>query len=528
MVVAPGPFDLYLVASLPLVPLEVGQNPNGRASLPVAKVGAAVDPDARAPVGVAGSAGVPPPPKRLLSFALPSRVELSEDNVDRPCTVSFCLTGAQGDRIYGCSMSVVQDSDGYSLWCVVVLSCWPLVEVYKALLHSLFACRELFGLGSPDDVVLGPLVSFVDRAREQMIRVADELRFVNEHPLWCGVSLQPFFKALKWDAVDVSLLVLCLLTDQRVLLHSARRELLYPAAVALKSLIAPMQVAGVYIPYLPSVLLSAAETETLLNDTMQPYLIGCETALWASLPYQSSEIVIVDLDLGTVRQPEYLTGQLTFAALLQMRAVRDLCSNLQEGMGDVVRFRAPHIQAACLGFVLGFCDVFGGALAATSSKTTRDISVAETLGVLGEFSSDVVAQFARSGTDSVGCGQLRRAIRSAEASLFPRLAASLMQGCAVDQDVTPLLEHVWKSMPFNVWWQDREETGVIPHLLQHRTETRVLREYVREHLNSLRLVEAKVGDGLQTMFAEISGGGGSCTDSSSIATASIARASHLQ
>ena len=107
-----------------------------------------------------------------------------------------------------------------------------------------------------------------------MASLADELHFINEHPLWSGVSFQPLLRALKWNASNIVLLMVSLLTDQRVLLHTTRRELLYPAAAALKSLIAPLRSAGIFIPFLPGSLLSQVEADTLVNEATQPYIIG--------------------------------------------------------------------------------------------------------------------------------------------------------------------------------------------------------------------------------------------------------------
>ncbi|CAK0907470.1 unnamed protein product, partial [Prorocentrum cordatum] len=96
----PGLFELFLLAPLPLQPA-----PSASGTAPFA----AVDPAAaQEPLGVGALAAAP---SRLLRFALPRRVELSEANSDRPCTASFALTDARGDHAYGCAMTVVHEDE---------------------------------------------------------------------------------------------------------------------------------------------------------------------------------------------------------------------------------------------------------------------------------------------------------------------------------------------------------------------------------------------------------------------------------
>ena len=60
-----------------------------------------------APVGIAAAKTQP----KLLSFALPTSVELSEANMDRPSTATFCLTGKNAERVFGCTMTVLQENE---------------------------------------------------------------------------------------------------------------------------------------------------------------------------------------------------------------------------------------------------------------------------------------------------------------------------------------------------------------------------------------------------------------------------------
>ena len=149
-----------------------------------------------------------------------------------------------------------------------------------------------------------------------------ELEWLTSHPLWLPVPLAPLFKALRWEPAEAAYLLMALLTDQKVVLHSTDTALLFCACEALKALVSPLEYRAVYIPLLPAPLMSADEVRTLLVDCSTPYLIGIDSALLASLwggdskqPSASASAsappvalqdysVVVDLDAGTQPQPQ--------------------------------------------------------------------------------------------------------------------------------------------------------------------------------------------------------------------------------
>lgn len=450
----------------------------------------------------------PPPPPKLLSFAAPIKVPMHDDYQDKPRTVPFCLQDSFGSRTYGCAMTVLQEVDGgggdYVLWGVTMLSVWPLVDVFKCLLHSLFACRKMFGIGpgvEGDGEPKDNFGLFVKRARAQLEMLSSELRYVVEHPLWCGTATLPLCRALRWDPEKLSFLILCLLFDQRVLLHSARRELLYPCVIALNSLIAPLKVAGIFIPYLPAGLMSEEEVDLLINEATQPSLIGAKSSLITRLPKLSQELISANLDQGTVRHPAMLAGRFQRDDLRKLWPVKRLCAQLAVTMKDQgSHFSETTVRSACLGFVMTLSNAFEGGFVAPGLSTQRDVRLAQMLRHMGEFSVDISQRFNRRAEPGPS-EELLRASRAAEASMLPTLAKNFMADAADDADVAPLLQQVWESMPFNVWWQERKDTGVTNHLLHHHTSIDALKDCVREQMRSLEAIESRVQVKLQKTFA---------------------------
>ena len=104
------------------------------------------------------------PPPRLGAFALPALVD--ENAPDRPRDCSFALTAAGGSRLFGTVLQLCDPSrtaaahlrhraaaaaEGGApptsvrceLSALVLLSAWPMYEMFKCLLHHVFAqvCR---------------------------------------------------------------------------------------------------------------------------------------------------------------------------------------------------------------------------------------------------------------------------------------------------------------------------------------------------------------------------------------------------
>jgi hypothetical protein len=257
------------------------------------------------------------PPPRLAAFAFPESID--EELLDQPRDVCFCLTLSDGSRVHGSALQMCDPdpaaSDRVTVRALVLLSKWPCYDAWKTLLHTIFSRRDELW---PADAPLSPsgrarfpeasldasspsLVTLLEQTASVLRQSGQELGWMTTHPLWLPTPLAPLFRSLRWQPAEAAYLLTCVLTDQRVLLHSEDAHRLYCSACALKALITPLETSTIFIPLLPQHLMSADEAGTLLCDCTRPYLIGCSTALLSSMGRSpSSEVVLVDLDRGQV------------------------------------------------------------------------------------------------------------------------------------------------------------------------------------------------------------------------------------
>ena len=188
------------------------------------------------------------PPPRLGAFALPSLVDA--DSPDKPRDCSFALTHDDGGRLYGtvlqlCEPVRLSDAGGgeaadgaeagdtvrCELSALVVLSVWPMYEMFKFLLHHVYAQREALWPTAAEGAAR--LCSLLEAATRALSGSRQELEWLTSHPLWLPVPLAPLFKALRWEPAEAAYLLVALLTDQKVVLHSTEGALLFCACEAL-------------------------------------------------------------------------------------------------------------------------------------------------------------------------------------------------------------------------------------------------------------------------------------------------------
>ena len=332
-------------------------------------------------------------PPRLGAFAMPSWIDA--EATDKPRDVSFALTSSDGGRLFGTVLQLCEPRKGFAaeqtsgtrceLSALVLLSTWPSYEIFKCLLHHVYSQREALWPVSPEPAAR--LSALLLEAQAALCGSRQELEWLTQHPLWLPTPLAPLFKALRWEPSEAAYLLLCLLTDQKVLLHSADASSLFCACEALKSLVTPLEYRAVYIPLLPASLMSLDEVGTLLTDCSTPYLIGCETALLAQLGTAAPAAllplsVVVDLDAGTVHHPS-ATGWFKATA----PPIISLCRELSRCMGDVMQFREAAAQAACLRFVVNTLNLSAGFLA--RSPAPADAEAASRLALLGRYADAI-------------------------------------------------------------------------------------------------------------------------------------------
>ena len=266
-----------------------------------------------------------------------------------------------------------------------------------------------------------PLAALLSHTAEVLAQSEQELRWLTNHPLWLPTALAPLFSSLRWQPAEIAYLLAALLSDQKVLLHSEDPHRLYHATCALKALISPLSYGHIFIPLLPTLLMSADEAEVLLVDCSTPYLIGCETSLLASFGTGAlpSTAVVVSLDRGIVRRAP---GTDWFDARAPPFA--SLCAELQRCMGGGGQpFRGLRAQAACLRFVVDVINIPTGFLA--SSPSPCDADALSRIRLLEAFAADAHARCKqhRSGLDEAALGTL-------EQSLYQSTGYLLAQVCA--------------------------------------------------------------------------------------------------
>ena len=225
------------------------------------------------------------PPPRLATFAMPARVD--SDLVDRPRDVCFCLTHADGARIHGSALQICDadpaDPEGrVVVRCLVLLSRWPVYELWKTMLHTIFSRREeLWPAGAPlspsgrarfptapADAASPRLAALLEQTGRVLEQSRQELCWLTSHPLWLSTPLAPLFKSLRWQPSEAAYLLAAVLTDQKVLIHSADAQRLYCATCALRALITPLVSSSIFIPLLPQVQLSRAPTRFVLSPEL--------------------------------------------------------------------------------------------------------------------------------------------------------------------------------------------------------------------------------------------------------------------
>jgi len=241
---------------------------------------------------------------------------------DLACSATDAQVGASASSAAACC-NLPARRQRMAVRSLAVLSKWPMVELQKTILKHIAANRVSLWPAPPasemdieettrkageyghatsasDADVVQPsiagarlraqrLTHLFRQIEREMLSSHAELSWLLAHPLWLPVPLAPLCRALRWEASQVAYLLMAVLTDQKVLLHSREPLLAFHAASALRYLMAPLEYSGVFIPLLPPPLMPPNDAATLLFDCSTPYLIGCETLLLRRLGGASTE-----------------------------------------------------------------------------------------------------------------------------------------------------------------------------------------------------------------------------------------------
>ena len=545
------------------------------------------------------------PPPRLAAFALPASI--SPSAFDQPSDVNFCLTLANGHRVHGAALQLAEQLDDDTtdasaphnrvvLRSLVMLSRWPVHDLWRTMLHTIYSRGEAIGptgalcqkAPTPDasaaDVEMAdvsdaspsasaapssPRPSSVDLLRDLLLHTTEvlgasqqELNWLTTHPLYLPTPLAPLFKALRWSASEAAYLLAALLTDQKGLLHSEQPHRLYCATCALRSLMTPLASSAVFIPLLPTHLMSLDEAHTLLHDCSTPYLIGVESAMLAAFDSALPQTaVVVDLDRGVVRRAPGSEEWFTARA----PPFESLVHELQGCMGAGAAFKALRAQAACLRFVIDVVNVRSGFLARSAADADADaLSRFNLLETFAEDASARCKQQARPGTplntpaidclrtalhQSVGArlsevcaeahvrhggaavgeasagggssngGRLRARSSSCSSISVASVGGSssalgewnaLVSSAVAGQESGAVgfaccgaLSHIYAAQPFREWWDARSPSRAPERLqwLDYRTKGVDLREYLRENHRSMKVLERSLEARLHAIWA---------------------------
>ena len=172
-----------------------------------------------------------PPPPRLAAFALPSWP--TADAFDRPRdAVHADARGSSRRTARRCSCArpptaaaaaptttTVAAPSGVGaprqarLSALVLLSRWPMYELFKTLLHLPTRSGTCCGRSAAQRCAR------CSAARRASSALQQELSWLTRHLLWLPTPLA-LFKALRQEAGDAAYLLAALLTDQKVILHT--------------------------------------------------------------------------------------------------------------------------------------------------------------------------------------------------------------------------------------------------------------------------------------------------------------------
>ena len=496
-----------------------------------------------------------PPPPRLAAFALPSW--LTADAFDRPRDVSFMLTHASGEPTYGSALQLCEAADGSSgraddddgsgapsggggaprqarLSALVLLSRWPMYELFKTLLHHLHAQRDVLWPVGGGGAALRALLG---RASRVLGGCSQELSWLTRHPLWLPTPLAPLFKALRWEAADAAYLLAALLTDQKVILHTHAPPSLFCASCARarssRRWSSPASSSRSCPP--PHVSRRGAHAARLLDAV--PHRRRLDAARRAGPPPAAA--VIVDLDAGVVQRPPQMgwfdARRPPFAAL---------CAELAGCMGGTARrpFRQvaltpPASASSSTRSTSGPRLPRGeqgarGRRARARACARRALRRRRAPALRPRWPRRGRARGARRaahvaegragrgvcGGGGGGGGEARGGGGGGGGAARRRVGGGLAEACAVsladaapplrpaaDEPVCAALQHVYRSQAFRTWWNAANGPAAAPdrsaQWLQYRAKGLELIEYVRENHATLAQLERSVEERMHAVLA---------------------------
>jgi len=263
-------------------------------------------------------------PTHVASFCFPNGCRVEEGTPRPPSFFTMALTLGTGERLYGCCLTVYDESRDVS-WlrkivensrpddpllecldgdkpvlhvpkCLVLLSHYEFFDVGRKFLRQLyrismvpsplpierFICNFCAEVPLPPAGRIAVVAGFTNDEQWRIERPPP-----NRLPL-ANFSFQPLFACL--CTPHVLIIWATLLKEGRLVVHSKHAALLGPVTQALVSLMFPLQWQGLYIPVVPQHMMID------LVEAPVPFLVGCT----CELPYVPEGVTVADLDTDTL------------------------------------------------------------------------------------------------------------------------------------------------------------------------------------------------------------------------------------
>lgn len=222
--------------------------------------------------------------------------------LERPTPHAFATTTNSGTRRFGFVIGWVETlsaSAGDALALVLLASTpieWLYFEVLQLAHERIAGATGAAGVGrlpAVADARVAPLLEALLRTLREQRSLCLSLASAGRES-----ALATLCRTLRPTGLLNALLAL--LSEERVLLVGSDPLVLYRAAEALASALAPLDFCGALVPILPDGL--HPEAPTLLNEAVEPYIVGLHTVHHAKLKAEldDDEILTIDLDTATL------------------------------------------------------------------------------------------------------------------------------------------------------------------------------------------------------------------------------------
>jgi hypothetical protein len=323
----------------------------------------------------------------------------------------------------------------------VASSAFAHASSHEAFLRQLWAERREHRWDATSEA--SPLRAAVERYVSALTERTSRIDRLLSHGLFVPHERQvsAVMRALRWQPDGLAAMLIGALTNCKILVVSSDTALppaLISAAIAL---LFPLEYPGVVVPLLPRSL--HPDPATLINENVAPFLIGCDAELAADIEPYSDDLLVVDLDRGSVRWP---TPD-TYEQWLRSPVAQRLVTALRAYADSDDELSLAGIRAGCLRFVLDLVDLDDGAL--SNSAHPADRSCAAQWRLCGRLIDDVLTA-ARDVSLAEGSEldehELQRNAQLCRAAYVRELCASEPLGARSGRDSNlPLLRDAYAS-----------------------------------------------------------------------------------